>query len=155
MMKENTQTLRSPNLFSSHYPETTDGYVLSLKGVILLARVKHFNRRALKESGLATFGQDNVAHDRLKASAPWRLVQSQVELFRTSLPKVSQEGIGIDPYLIFAHALVYTAAITLHEHHVNLMAFGDPSSAYVLAAARGTSFCLRSRSLLFQTDHAM
>lgn len=31
----------------------------------------------------------------------------------------------------------FTAAIALHEHHVNLMAFTDPSSSYVLAAARG------------------
>jgi hypothetical protein len=51
--------------------------------------------------------------------------------------KIGQEGSVIDPNLLFAHALVYTAAITLHEHHINLMAFGDPSSAYVLAAARG------------------
>jgi hypothetical protein len=137
MMKENTQTLRSPNLFSSHFADTTDGYVLSLKAVILLARVKQFNRRTLKESGLATAGQDDAGHDRLKATAAWRQVQSQVELFRTTLPKIGQEGSVIDPNLLFAHALVYTAAITLHEHHINLMAFGDPSSAYVLAAARG------------------
>ncbi|KAL7418208.1 hypothetical protein BDY24DRAFT_12994 [Mrakia frigida] len=151
---ENPQTLSSPDLFTYHPPDCTDSFVLHLKSLILLSRVKQFNRRLLKPP---QWPEINKIPDP-RSTRAFQTVQDQVEKYRQGFPREFKDPIrgaegdgslGLDGDLFLAHTIPFVAMIVLHENHVDLMDKNDPSSKMMLTAARGmlaTIFLLLSTS---------
>lgn len=102
--------------------------MLAIKATILLSRVKQFNRRVLKESYA---NSASIEHSELKASPQFKMVQNQVELFRTTLPKEFRHpvrdagGEVVDVDLVLAHTLT-VRPLSKPQHSVSRLIAHHP-----------------------------
>ncbi|CED84420.1 Transcription factor domain, fungi [Phaffia rhodozyma] len=138
---ENPQTLASEDLFINHPPQFTDAFILSIKALVLLARVKHFNRRELRYVEGSDSNENGPIVQNPRNNPKFQTLNANVMGFMTTLPKEFREPVKANGSVckdtILVHNLGYLALISLSEYHLDIENMSEPTSALVLAAARG------------------
>ncbi|KAJ7361636.1 hypothetical protein DFH08DRAFT_844736 [Mycena albidolilacea] len=141
------QWAHTRDLLLLHPDNQTDSFVLYIKAVMLISRVKTFNLRfrAKHFFGDVTMmsphnEQTNPAEPVDPRGSPAFMEVDQVaERFRSSFPsRLRQPIMGqvVDQHLYLACTMPYVATILLHDPHANVRKSGCISALKILTAAR-------------------
>ncbi|KDQ63649.1 hypothetical protein JAAARDRAFT_148211 [Jaapia argillacea MUCL 33604] len=148
VLPQERQWSHSRDLFLTHPEDQTDSFVLYIKAVMLLSRIKSFNLRfrARHYAGdPATMSPPPVPGSSAPQRFDPRTTPGFVELdtlaakFRPSFPREYSDPIimnTVDPHLYTACLVPYVAIILLHEPHAMVENAACISACKILAAAR-------------------
>ncbi|KEP55152.1 fungal specific transcription factor domain protein [Rhizoctonia solani 123E] len=126
------QSLECPDVLLRHFPESTDGFSLYVKGAILVSKIKAFNLRF-------RYKYPNVAD--VHEVQEFRLLDQLITSFRNSFPQgynhpIVQSSRGLDVHVYTAHTITHLAMILLHDKHANFYSPNCLSSSKIITAAR-------------------
>ncbi|KAJ7619127.1 hypothetical protein DFH06DRAFT_1235416 [Mycena polygramma] len=141
------QWAHTRDLLLTHPEKQTDSFVLYIKAVMLISRVKTFNLRFRAKH---FFGDPTVMSPHNEQSNPMEPIDPRgspafIELddialsFRSSFPShLRQPIVGnvVDQHLYAASTMCHIATILLHDPHANVRRLGCVSALKILTAAR-------------------
>ncbi|KAF8527964.1 fungal-specific transcription factor domain-containing protein, partial [Hysterangium stoloniferum] len=127
---EERQRLGSPRVLTSHPPEHTDSFVLYVKAMALLSKVKIFNSRFR-----AKF--QNAGEVDPRDTPVFKGLDGIISTFRISFPPGLREPIVggvVDNHLYLAHLIPHTAMLLLHDPHADFMVHDQSCEKLTVAA---------------------
>ncbi|KAJ7235915.1 hypothetical protein B0H12DRAFT_1238654 [Mycena haematopus] len=131
------QWAHTRDLLLLHPDKQTDSFVLYVKAVMLLSRVKTFNLRFRAKH---FFGDTNSAEPVDPRGSPAFMELDNIATsFRSSFPSHLRQPIAgnvVDQHLYLACTMPYMATILLHDPHANVRRSGCISALKILTAAR-------------------
>ncbi|KAF8480648.1 fungal-specific transcription factor domain-containing protein [Gautieria morchelliformis] len=123
------QRLTSSRVFTAHIPEHTDSFVLYIKSMVLLSKVKIFNQR-FKAKFQSTQGEIDP-----RDTSAFKGLDTVIASFISSFPEQYKDPISngvVDSHLYVAHLIPHAATLLLHDPHAD---GGDRSRGKLSVAA--------------------